>query len=101
MLDPAIVWAALDCPSFPPARILAGVPHVLGRLSVELIAPVPATEPAVVVGWELGNEGRKLHSASAVLSPEGELLARSEGALDLDPTAGSRSSVSSRLTSAE
>jgi hypothetical protein len=39
-------------------------------------APVPAREPSVVVGWELGSEGRKLHSASALLSAEGEVLAR-------------------------
>lgn len=72
-----LVWAALDCPSFTAARLRAGRPHLLGRLSAELIAPVPATEPSLVIGWELGSEGRKLHSAAALLSPGGELLARS------------------------
>ncbi len=72
-----LVWAALDCPSFTAARLRAGRPHLLGRLSAELLAPVPATEPSVVVGWELGSEGRKLHSAAALLGPDGELLARS------------------------
>lgn len=76
-LDPEIVWAALDCPSFTPDRMLAGEPHMLGRLSAELLAPVPDDGPSVVVGWELGSKGRKLDSACALLSPEGDLLARS------------------------
>jgi hypothetical protein len=76
-LDPEIVWAALDCPSFTPDRMLAGEPHMLGRLSVELLAPLPDDAPSVVVGWELGSKGRKLDSACALLSPEGDLLARS------------------------
>lgn len=73
---PEIVWAALDCPSLPATRMRAGIPHLLARLSAERLAPVPAHEPSVVVGWQLGVEGRKLHSACAVLSPEGEILAR-------------------------
>ncbi len=75
-----IVWAALDCPSFPADRLDSGAPHLLGRLSAEIVAPVPSDEPSVVVGWELGRDGRKLHTASAVLSPHGDLLARA-GAL--------------------
>jgi len=71
-----IVWAALDCPSFPADRLGAGAPHLLGRLSAEIVAPVPSDEPSVVVGWELRRDGRKLHTASALLSPQGELLAR-------------------------
>ncbi|MFA9400919.1 MAG: hypothetical protein ACERKT_07400, partial [Acidobacteriota bacterium] len=76
-IDPEIVWAALDCPSFTAHRLLTAGPHVLGRLSVELLAPVPSDRPSVVVGWETGSDGRKVHSASALLSPDGELLARS------------------------
>lgn len=76
-LAPEIVWAMLDCPSYTPRLFRSGVPHLLGRLSVELLAPVPSTEPSVIVGWELASEGRKLHSACAALSPEGDLLARS------------------------
>ncbi len=76
-LEPEIVWSALDCPSYTPRLFYDRIPHLLGRLSAELIAPVPSTEPSVVVGWELEREGRKLHSACAVLSPDGDLLARS------------------------
>jgi hypothetical protein len=76
-LEPEIVWAVLDCPSYTPRLFRSGVPHLLGRLSVEQLAAVPSAEPSVIVGWELESEGRKLHSACAVLSPEGDLLARS------------------------
>jgi hypothetical protein len=77
-LDPEIVWAALDCPSFTARHFQMGIPHLLGRLSAELLAPVPADEASVVIGWEISSEGRKLHSASALISPEGELLARAQ-----------------------
>ena len=50
---------------------------MLGRMSADLLAPVPCDESAVMVGWELESQGRKLHSASALLSAEGDLLARS------------------------
>jgi hypothetical protein len=76
-LAPEIVWSALDCPSYTAGMMDSPNPYVLGRLSAELRAPVPADSPSVVVGWELAREGRKLHSACAILSPDGELLARS------------------------
>jgi hypothetical protein len=72
---PGLVWAALDCPSYvPPFWIYA--PVLLGRLTAEQLAPVPTGEPLVAISWPLEIEGRKLHSASAVLDGDGEILAR-------------------------
>lgn len=72
---PGLVWAALDCPSYvPPYWTYA--PVLLGRLTAEQLAPVPTGEPLVAVSWPLEVEGRKLHSASAVLDRDGEILAR-------------------------
>jgi hypothetical protein len=71
-----IVWAALDCPSYTPGLWDAPRPSLLASMSAEVLEPVPAGEPLVVVGWSLGGEGRKHHSATAVLAPDGRVLAR-------------------------
>jgi hypothetical protein len=75
---PEIVWAALDCPSAVPAG-LAGPPGaalLLARLEASLDAPVPAAEEGVVLAWLLGAEGRKVHTASAILGADGAVSAR-------------------------
>ncbi len=73
---PEIVWAALDCPGVfalftePPER-----PAVLGRLAAKLLAPVRPGERCVVIGWPLGEDGRKLYSGTALFSADGDLRA--------------------------
>lgn len=74
-LRPELVWAALDCPSYAPS-MWSDEPVLLGRLTAELLAPVPIGEEVVAVAWETGREGRKLHSASALIDTGGKLLAR-------------------------
>jgi len=71
---PEIVWAALDCPS---GIVFAGpgMVVVLGRLAARLIAPIVIGQRYVVIGWQLGVEGRKLHSGSALFSENGTLHA--------------------------
>lgn len=71
------VWAALDCPSGlawfhhpEPAP-----PHVLGQLAARLHRAPEVGERCVAAGWLLDIDGRKRHSASAIWSAEGELLA--------------------------
>jgi hypothetical protein len=71
-----IVWAALDCPSYTPELWDAPRPSLLATMTAELLEPVPAGEPLVVVGWSLGSEGRKHESATAVLGADGRTLAR-------------------------
>ena len=46
---------------------------MLGRMTAE-IRGLPA-EGEVVVSWPLGEEGRKLHAGTALLSADGEALA--------------------------
>ena len=48
---------------------------MLGRLAARLIAPVQPGERCVVIGWPLGEDGRKLYSGTALFSHDGELLA--------------------------
>ena len=87
-----IVWAALDCPSAVPvmAADMGATPAVLARLSASLEAPVRAEEPHAIVSWKTGAEGRKLHSASAVVDGEGRVLARARALwITLDRPMGS------------
>jgi hypothetical protein len=73
---PEIVWAALDCPSYSPSLWDPHEASLLGRMTAELLEPVPLEHPAVVVGWTLGSEGRKHFSATALLAEDGRTLAR-------------------------
>jgi hypothetical protein len=77
-LAPEIAWAALDCPSYTPALWASATPSLLASMRAELLEPVPAGEPLAVVGWTLGTEGRKHRSATAILAPDGRVLARAE-----------------------
>ncbi len=74
---PEFVWAALDCPSGwavfgDPSQ---GRPAVLGRLAARLIAPIRPGDRCVIIGWPLGEDGRKLYSGTALFSHDGELRA--------------------------
>jgi hypothetical protein len=75
VVRPEFVWAALDCPgAF--ANGFPEIPMVLGRLTVELIRPVRAGQPLVVLGWSEGSERRKLFAGTALLGQDGELVAQ-------------------------
>jgi hypothetical protein len=74
-LRPEIIWAALDCPGgwavddFQRERVL------LGQMGAAIAALPPAGEPSVVIGWRIGEDGRKRFAGSALFSAEGDLLA--------------------------
>lgn len=74
---PEFVWAALDCP----ATFAAAQLGVLARFSVRIHAPVEAGREHVVVGWPLGDDGRKQHAGSALFTTGGELLAAARALL--------------------
>lgn len=75
---PEVVWGALDCPSYTPHLWELERPSLLARMRAELLAPVEVGSVSVVVGWPLGSEGRKHRTASALLAPDGRLLAHAE-----------------------
>ncbi len=81
LLRPEFVWAALDCPSwFGHAAFVHPVPKILlGRLSVCIArcpqAAGPTAESCVVVGWGLGQEGRRITCGSALYTAQGDCLA--------------------------
>lgn len=77
-VEPRIVWAALDCPG----AIAVGFPDrgetLLGRLSVRIDELPEVGERCVVVGWPLGEEGRKLYAGTALYGEAGRPLARAK-----------------------
>jgi hypothetical protein len=85
--DPVLVWAALDCPGGWSAD-LPGRPLVLGRMAVARHTSPLVGEPHVVTGWVLGEDGRKVHTGSALRSADGTVVATARATwLAIDPAA--------------
>jgi hypothetical protein len=73
---PEFVWAALDCPGAYACGFGVGERGVivLGRLAARVEALPRAGEQCVVVGWPLGEEGRKAYAGTALFGEGGRLL---------------------------
>ena len=82
------VWAALDCPSGW-AYLHAGARvAVLGEFAAHIAAPVRAGEEVAVIGWRVGDDGRKHRTASALFTADGTALAWAAATwFDVDPAA--------------
>jgi hypothetical protein len=72
---PEIVWAALDCPGGWAVDDFQREGVLLGRMAAAIAAMPALGTPAVVMGWRLGEDGRKRYAGSALYTAEGELLA--------------------------
>ena len=74
-MSPEVVWAAIDCPG----AYAAGDPGrgevVLGRMTARIDRLPEEGEPCVVVGWPLGEDGRKLFAGTALYGRDGTPLA--------------------------
>lgn len=83
------VWSALDCPSGIVTNRLDDVGLLLlGRLAADLKHPVIAQEPHVVTAWVVSRDGRKLNTASAVLTAAGDVLATARAVwIEVSPAA--------------
>ena len=87
---PEIVWAVLDCPAYFAAYVRHPEPlppGVLARFTGRLDAPVVVGEEHVVIAWPIETDGRKHHAGVAIVSPDGEVLARAQ-ALLIEPRQG-------------
>lgn len=74
-VDPMWVLAALDCPgafAFITGEVRAGL---LGRIQFAQHAPVPADAEHVVMGWQVGTDGKKMFAGTAVADADGKVLA--------------------------
>jgi hypothetical protein len=76
-VTPELVWAALDCPSGWAVDDFQREGVLLGRMAAEIDRLPSPGEPHVVIGWRVGAEGRKRFAGSALLTADGEVLARS------------------------
>jgi len=75
-VDPAFVWAALDCTgvfAFPVAT--ADCVLVLGELAADIDGTITPGEKYIAAGWSLGIDGRKRYAGSAVYSADGREIA--------------------------
>jgi hypothetical protein len=66
----AVVWAALDCAGY----FATAHPRtaLLGKMTALVPAPLAAGADYVVLGWRLGDEGRKRFAATALFDARGE-----------------------------
>jgi hypothetical protein len=90
VVAPEIVWAVLDCPTYFAAYVHHDEPlppGVLARFTGRLDAPVPVGAEHVVIAWPIEADGRKHHAGVAVVSADGEVLARAQ-ALLIEPRQG-------------
>jgi hypothetical protein len=70
------VWGALDCPGGIVTDLFDDVGLILlGRLAADLRRPVMPDQPHVVQAWPVSRDGRKMNTASALFTAEGELCA--------------------------
>ena len=72
---PEIVWAALDCPAGWAVDDFQREGVLLGRMAAAIRSLPEVGTAHVVMGWRLGEEGRKRFAGSAVFTVGGELLA--------------------------
>jgi hypothetical protein len=89
---PEFVWAALDCPGAYATGALGRGVVVLGRLAARVEAVPRPGEPCVVMGWSLGDDGRK-HFAGTALHGEGGRLLGVARATWIEPQLSERVSV--------
>ena len=74
-VSPEVVWAAIDCPGAYAVGDPGGGAIVLGRMSARVGRVPEESEPCVVVGWPLGEDGRKLFAGTALYGEQGDVLA--------------------------
>ncbi|HXH87845.1 MAG TPA: hypothetical protein VNI55_04485 [Gaiellaceae bacterium] len=74
-----VVWAAIDCSGAYAVSAQGRGETLLGRMAARIERLPEEGERCVVVGWPLGEDGRKLYAGTALRSvegsAEGELLA--------------------------
>jgi len=78
IVRPEIIWAALDCPSFPASALLTGRVCLLGTFTAHRNRDIRLEERLVVVGWVREHERRVYRTASAMLDAAGTVVAAAQ-----------------------
>lgn len=75
-IRPEFLWGALDCPGAWAAQDPDDWrPALTGRMTASVIEAPRVGERCAVVGWKIGEEGRKLYSGTALYTETGRLCA--------------------------
>jgi hypothetical protein len=74
VISSEFVWAALDCPGAYAVEFGRRGNPVLGRLVARVEHLPHPGERCVVMGWPLGEDGRKLYAGTAVVGEDGRTL---------------------------
>lgn len=73
-IAPEFLWSALDCAgAFAFTVDTAPQRMLLGRITGRLEGCVAPGEPVIVLGWQIGREGRKLQAGTALFGGDGGL----------------------------
>lgn len=70
-----LVWSALDCPGAFASGFDGRGETLLGRMAARIDTRPLVGERHIVLGWPLGEDGRKLYAATALYREDGEALA--------------------------
>jgi hypothetical protein len=73
-----LLWAILDCPGGWTLDQTSGPPHLLGRMSAQLLEIPQAGETTVVVAQATASSGRTARVLSTMYRPDGVVLGRAE-----------------------
>jgi hypothetical protein len=74
VISSKFVWAALDCPGAYAVQSGARGDPVLGRLAARVEHLPRPGERCVVIGWPLGEDGRKLYAGTGLFGEDGRLI---------------------------
>jgi hypothetical protein len=74
VISSEFVWAALDCPGAYAVHFGQRGNPVLGRLTARVKHLPHPGERCVVMGWPLGDDGRKLYAGTALFGQDGRVL---------------------------
>jgi hypothetical protein len=74
VISSEFVWAALDCPGAFAVEFGQRGNPVLGRLTARVEHLPHPGERCVVMGWPLGDDGRKRYAGTAVFGEDGRIL---------------------------
>ena len=76
LIRPEFVWGTLDCPGAFAAQDPDDFrPALTGRMTAKVIERPKVGERCAVVGWKIGEEGRKLYSGTVLYTESGRLCA--------------------------
>jgi len=74
-VTPEIVWAVIDCPGAFAVGLSARGETVLGRMTARIERLPREDESCVAAAWPLGEDGRKLYAATALMGDDSSVLA--------------------------